>query len=180
MSETAVPESGYAANLTAATPGLATEFEDAEASPGFLLWRVTNAWQSSIRLALKPLGLTHVQFVLLASLSWLRPVRGSATSAQLPVTQQRLAAHAHTDAMMTSQVLRTLEQRGWVERQAHPTDGRARALAITASGRALADCAVRAVEECDRAFFAGLGDDVAALTVLLGRLASVASPATGR
>ena len=48
--------------------GLATEYEAAEDSPGLLLWQVTNRWQSAQRAALKPLGLTHVQFVLLASL----------------------------------------------------------------------------------------------------------------
>ena len=44
---------------------------DADDSPGFLLWQVTNKWQAAQRAALKPFGLTHVQFVLLASLTWL-------------------------------------------------------------------------------------------------------------
>ena len=40
-------------------------------SPGFLLWQVTNRWQQAQRAALKPYGLTHVQFVVLASLTYL-------------------------------------------------------------------------------------------------------------
>jgi DNA-binding MarR family transcriptional regulator len=60
--------------------------------------------------------------------------------------------------MMTSQVLRALERRGLVERRVHPTDARARAVAATAAGRALASRAVVAVEACDDSFFAGLAD----------------------
>jgi DNA-binding MarR family transcriptional regulator len=144
---------------------LATGFSGPEESPGFLLWQVTNRWQAAQRAALKPFGLTHVQFVLLASLSWL-DVGG-------PVTQRRLADHAAADVMMTSQVLRVLEERGLIRRAPHPDDRRARALAVTQDGQALADRAVVAVEACDRAFFGALGPDAAGLTVLLGRLAAV-------
>src|SRR3954453_8138901 len=44
---------------------------DAGDSPGFLLWRVTQRWQRSIVAALRPLDLTHAQFVLLMSTAWL-------------------------------------------------------------------------------------------------------------
>ncbi len=53
------------------TGGLHSEFTDADDSPGLIIWRVTNTWQAAQRAALAPFGLTHVQFVLLASLSWL-------------------------------------------------------------------------------------------------------------
>src|SRR5438477_10996940 len=96
------------------TRRLASEHATADDSTGLLLWQVTNRWQAAQRSALKPFDLTHVQFVLLASLSWL--------DADGPVTQRLLADHAVTDPMMTSQVLRTLEGRGLVRRDAHPTD----------------------------------------------------------
>lgn len=114
-------------------------------SPGFLLWQITNRWQSAQRAALKPFDLTHVQFVLLASLSWL--------DARRPITQRELADHAATDPMMTSQVLRVLEKHGLVERTPHPGDKRARSLTATRKGRILANRAVVAVEACDREFF---------------------------
>ncbi|SFM02636.1 MarR family transcriptional regulator [Nocardia asteroides NBRC 15531] len=136
------------------TGGLRTEFDEAEHSPGLLLWQVTNRWQAAVRAALAPFDLTHVQFVLLASLSYLA---GRADDA---VRQRDLAEHAATDPMMTSQVLRTLEQKGLVERRAHPRDRRARALVPTATGVALANRAVVAVESCDREFFAPLGAEV--------------------
>ncbi|KAB2584620.1 MarR family transcriptional regulator, partial [Rhodococcus erythropolis] len=87
---------------------LETDFEDAGDSPGLMLWRVTNAWQASIRAALRPFDLTHVQFVLLAALTWL--------DAETPITQRDLAEYARTDPMMTSQVIRTLESKKLVER----------------------------------------------------------------
>lgn len=129
--------------------GLATGFRSAEESPGLLMWQVTNRWQAAQRAALKPYGLTHVQFVLLASLTYLQ-AEGT------PVTQRRLADHAATDPMMTSQVLRVLESRGLLTRRPHPTDARALALSPTPEGRALADAAVAAAEACDADFFAPL------------------------
>lgn len=142
---------------------LATRHRGPEESPGFLLWQVTNRWQAAQRAALKPFDLTHVQFVLLATLTWL--------DAEGPVSQRELAGHAATDPMMTSQVLRALEQRGLVRRAAHPTDGRARSLTTTGRGRALANRAVVAVEACDDDFFATLGSETPALTRALAALA---------
>ena len=91
-----------------------SEWEGPEDSPGFLLWRVTLAWQRAMRAALAPHELTHVQFVLLASSWWLGRTEAP--------TQQGLAEHAGTDPMMTSQVLRKLEDRGLVTREQDPAD----------------------------------------------------------
>jgi DNA-binding MarR family transcriptional regulator len=135
---------------------LATRHASADESPGLLLWQVTNQWQAAQRAALKPFDITHVQFVLLATLTYLE--------ASGPVTQKALADLAATDPMMTSQVVRTLESRELIHRPAHPTDRRARALAVTESGRHLVNRAVVAVEACDAAFFAGLGGDLPVFT----------------
>ena len=117
----------------ASEAALATRFRAADESPGLLLWQVTNRWQAAQRAALKPFGLTHVQFVLLASLAWL--------NSDGPITQRELADHAATDPMMTSQVLRTLAQRCLVDRSPHPLDGRAQALTLTRRGpRARCGC----------------------------------------
>jgi DNA-binding MarR family transcriptional regulator len=150
------------------TPGLATQRGGRgpaiENSPGFLLWQVTNRWQAAQRAALRPFDLTHVQFVLLASLCWL--------ATDQPVTQRKLATHAAADAMMTSQVLRTLEGNGYVTRTASAADKRAMLVNVTPAGRELANRANAAVEECDARFFAALGKEEQALTELLGKLAA--------
>jgi len=142
---------------------LASGFAEAERSPGLLLWRVTNAWQAEQRAALAPFGLTHVQFVLLASLAWLDD--------EGPVSQRALADSARSDPMMTSQVLRALEAKGLVARAPHPTDARAKALTATDAGAALASAANAAVEAVDRRFFGRLGDDADAFTAHLRSLA---------
>jgi len=115
-------------------------------SPGFLLWHPTLRWQRAIAAALAPLGLTHVQFVLLACAWWLND-QGHTPN------QLTLAAQAGTDVKMTSQVLRRLEAKGLIERRTDPRDTRARTLHITAHGSALARKAIAAVEQADDAFF---------------------------
>lgn len=117
-------------------------------SPGFLLWRATLRWQRLMTSTLRPLGLTHVQFVLLASLWWLTRMAG-----EVP-TQRRLADHAGTDPMMTSQVVRLLERRSLVNRIGHPTDSRARQLDVTEAGAVLAMRGIAIVEAADADFFA--------------------------
>ncbi|WP_330249907.1 MarR family transcriptional regulator [Nocardia sp. NBC_00565] len=144
--------------------GLRSSFAEADESPGLLLWQVTNRWQAAQRAALAAFDLTHVQFVLLASLTYLAARRDE------PVMQRDLAAHAVTDPMMTSQVLRALEQRGLLERRAHPNDRRAKALIPTEAGAALANRAVVAVEQCDQEFFAPLGAHVEAFAGALRQL----------
>lgn len=129
------------------------QFEDANDSPGFSLWQVSSLWQRRINAGLRPFGLTHAQFVLLASLTWL-------VDDDKPLTQADLASHAKMDVMMTSNVLRTLEEKGLVRRDPHPTDTRAKSLAVTEQGRELAAQAVRVVENIDRDFFSKLGAEM--------------------
>jgi len=144
------------------TRRLATEHVSADESPGLLLWQVSNRWQAAQRAALRPFALTHVQFVLLASLTWLE--------SDGPVTQRQLADQAVTDPMMTSQVLRALEQRALIQRAHHPDDKRAVAVTVTPAGSELANRANVAVEACDRAFFSRLGPAVGSFAAALRTL----------
>jgi DNA-binding MarR family transcriptional regulator len=144
-----------------------TRFSGPGQSPGFLLWQATNAWQRRIRAVLEPLEVTHVQFVLLASLGWLTREGGAPTQADL-------ARQAHTDVMMTSQVLRALEARALVTRTPAPTDARARLLALTDAGRALVARALPLVEAADLAFFAEAGVAAADAIAVLRPLAGMA------
>ncbi len=74
--------------------------------------------------AFAPHGVTADQFVLLATLD-----RGNA------LTQRELARRMSSDPSTVRAMLVLLEQGGLVERDAHPTDGRARTVALTAAGR---------------------------------------------
>lgn len=137
-----------------------TAFDSAWESPGFLLWHATLRWQRTMTATLRPFGLTHVQFVLLASLWWL------GTQGARP-SQRELSDHAGTDVMMTSQVARVLEAAGWVRRDSDPQDARVLRLRVTPAGLRLARKAVKAVEVADRAFFASAPDPEGLVPVLL-------------
>ena len=74
--------------------------------------------------AFAPHGVTADQFVLLATLA-----RGHA------LTQRELARRMSSDPSTVRAMLVLLEQRGLVERDTHPTDARARTVALTAAGK---------------------------------------------
>src|SRR5579862_7444190 len=69
-------------------------------------------------------GVTADQFVLLATLA-----RGAA------LTQRELADRMPSDPSTVRAMLVLLERRGLVSRSTHPTDGRARTVALTRAGR---------------------------------------------
>ncbi|NNC12414.1 winged helix-turn-helix transcriptional regulator [Planctomonas sp. JC2975] len=148
-----------AASDSAQAPASGTRFAGGPAeSPGFLLWRVTGAWQRAMASALTPLGLTHVQFVLLACSWWLG--REGATP-----NQAQVAAQAGADVKTASEVFGRLEAKGLVTRRPDPNDSRAKAVEVTVAGRELAGRAVSVVEDADARFFAGV-DSVAAVSML--------------
>jgi len=132
---------------------------DPDDSPGFLLWHVTLRWQRDIAAALAPLGLTHVQFVLLATTWWLNS-RGQDPN------QLALARQAGTDVKMTSQVLRKLETKGLIRRDTDAADTRAKKLRVTGRGADLAVQALAAVEAADAKFFEPTPDPAALLAML--------------
>lgn len=127
--------------------------EKPEESSGFLLWQVTNLWQREIKKALEQYGLTHSQFVLMASIYWL-------TIHKQEVTQIVLSNHTKIDPMTTSTVLRALQARGLVERHEHETDTRAKTVILSELGLENIKKAVITVENFDRYFFSLLKDDV--------------------
>lgn len=132
-------------------------------SPGFLLWKISNAWQRKQRATLQPFDLTHSQFVLLATATWF--------GQHETLTQARLAELSGVDPMTTSQVVRTLQAASLVERRGHPDDPRAKAVFVTPAGRKLAARAIVAVEETDAAFFEPVASSTAHLIELFSALA---------
>src|SRR2546429_9237441 len=95
----------------ARTPPLPTRMKGPGESPGFLLWKISNAWQRRQRTALQPYGLTHSQFGGLATATWF--------AASETLTQARISQLSGIDPMTTSQVLAALETARRRER-AHP------------------------------------------------------------
>jgi MarR family transcriptional regulator, organic hydroperoxide resistance regulator len=126
-------------------------FQSTEDSPGVLLWQLTSLWQRELKRILDRFGLTHSQFVLLASTQWL-------CSQGQDVTQVVLASCTRIDPMTTSTVLKTLQQRKLITRQEHATDTRAKSVVLTDEGKRLTRQAVKAAEKFDADFFSPLGE----------------------
>lgn len=145
--------------------GIGTRYDEPSQSPGFVLWQVAAVWQRRVRSALVEVGLTHAQFALLASAGWLQ-AQATKRGGE-PTTQALVAAHARTDAVMTSEVLRTLERNGLLHRLPHPTDARAKHIALTPAGRRLVRRAMKLVETADEAFFGTPGPELQALARLI-------------
>jgi MarR family transcriptional regulator, organic hydroperoxide resistance regulator len=116
-----------------------------ERSPGFLLWHISTSWRSSIEAILKGLGLTHPQFVVLATLGWL-------TKDGSMVTQTAIGKMACLDANTTSQIIKGLEQKELIKRE-QSSDGRAKNPFLTSKGKKILEQAMPAVETKDAQFF---------------------------
>lgn len=123
-------------------------FDSPRQSPGFLLWHLSTSWRSQIEATLKPLDLTHPQFVVLAALSWL-------TKNGDRVTQAEVGSMAGLDPNTNSQVLRGLEQKGFLKRVSS-SDRRAKNPVVTAKGASVLSKALPTVEREDALFFHGL------------------------
>jgi DNA-binding MarR family transcriptional regulator len=127
-----------------------TAFARPEESFGFRLWHVLHAWQRRAEAELTPFSLTFMQFVVLAITFWLDQL-GERPS------QSRIAGFGQIDRMTISNVLRLLEDKGYVLRRPHPCDPRANWVALTESGRVSILAAKRRMWETQTAFFGRLG-----------------------
>jgi len=128
-----------------------------------MFWLTSNLWQRKMVKALKPIGLTPVQLVLLAGVAWLE--RESE-----PITQVRLARQAKTDVMMTSQVLKKLESRGLVSKRPSESDTRANVITLTEKGAEKVAKALGIAEKVDSDFFRPLESKYGEFLTALGAL----------
>ncbi|MCE2983206.1 MAG: MarR family transcriptional regulator [Parachlamydia sp.] len=140
-----------------------SHFEGPEESPGFLMWQVSTLWRRQVEAALAKLGLTHAQFVILASVGWL-------TKEGSQVSQVEIARHCGTDVTMTSQVLRTLERNGYIERKQREGDERSKLPCLTKKGGKAIEQAIPLVESVDAGFFENIKKDTKKFVEILQKL----------
>ncbi|NML53517.1 MarR family transcriptional regulator [Streptomyces sp. R302] len=119
-------------------------------TPGFLVWRLANKWRVAVDRAVAPLGLTHAQYAVVASLY------GMGRTGERP-SQRELADHTGLEALYVSKLARALETAGLVERVRDPRDPRAWRLALTDEGRAVTRRAVDVVQDLLQQLVAPLG-----------------------
>lgn len=119
-------------------------------SPGFLVWRLSTKWRVAVDRAMTPLGLTHAQYALVASLYGMQR-RGERPS------QRRLADHTGLEPLYVSKLARSLETAGLLERTRDPRDPRAVQLALTEQGHERTRQAIKVVQGLLQQLLAPLG-----------------------
>jgi DNA-binding MarR family transcriptional regulator len=119
-------------------------------SVGYLLWRVTTRLRVAVDRVLAPLGLTHAQYTLLASLY------GCSRRGTQP-SQRELADWTGLDPIFVSKLARALEHAVLIERTEHPADTRAVQLRITDRGTAIAERAIAIVNALQEEFTLPIG-----------------------
>lgn len=125
-----------------------TIYNKPEESPGYLLWRVSSRWRGAIEDTLKPLDLTHPQFVILATIGWL-------TKDHAKISQIDISKAAELDPNTTSQILRGLEKKELITR-VRRLDERSKNPKLTLLGMKKLALAMPAVETTDTLFFSSL------------------------
>jgi haloalkane dehalogenase len=118
-----------------------------EPTPGYLVWRLAMKWRVAVDRALAPLGLTHAQYVLLASLYGMKQ----------PPTQRELADHTGLEALYVSKLARSLDADGLIERVRDTKDTRAIRLTLTDRGREITAPAIKEVNKLLTRLLAPLG-----------------------
>ncbi|MFJ2827998.1 MarR family winged helix-turn-helix transcriptional regulator [Streptomyces sp. NPDC087263] len=110
------------------------------ATPGFLVWRLSMKWRVAVDRAVAPLGLTHAQYSLVASLY------GMHRGGRRP-SQRALADHTGLEALYVSKLARALETAGIVDRTRDPADPRAMQLSLTEEGHEVTRRAIGVVHD---------------------------------
>jgi len=123
-----------------------------EENLGFLLWQTTMIWNRKLNRTLASIDLTHTQFAILSALHSLSNESNS-------VTQKAIAQRSNTDTMMVSKVLRTMENKGLIERKQHETDTRAKCVFLTSKGGNTFQEAFKIASSANANFFGKLSNE---------------------
>lgn len=137
--------------------------ERSDNSVGFSFIRVYNIWHRWIKTALSEIGLTHSQFVVIASLGYLSQFNQE-------VTQVVIAEASDIDVMTVSTIIKNLEKKELVERMPSLRDSRAKTVQLTENGINVMQSAMEIVEEIDEKFFGQLDEEKDDFNRLLLRL----------
>jgi DNA-binding MarR family transcriptional regulator len=133
---------------------------EVQANAGYLIWRLSTRWRAAVDREVAPLGLTHAQYALLASLYGLS--RGGAQP-----SQRELADFTGLDPIYVSKLARALERAGFVIRVTHPADPRAIQLSLTDHGTEVVLQAVKVVRSLQDRLTRPLGGSRGARTAEL-------------
>jgi len=91
------------------------------------MWRIVHRYQREVDRALRPLDLTHLQFVVLTLVAW-------QARAGEKANQAALAKFGDIHPMQLSNMLKALEQKGAILRTPAPSNALAKCVEITPAG----------------------------------------------
>jgi DNA-binding MarR family transcriptional regulator len=117
---------------------------------GYLVWRVLLKWRAMVDRELAPVGLTHAQYSLLASLY------GLSRDGRQP-SQRELADFSGLEPVFVSKLIRAMERSGLVERDPNPADPRAVQLRLSERGLPIVERAIAIVRGIEEVQLAPLG-----------------------
>ncbi|MDR2684115.1 MAG: MarR family transcriptional regulator [Prevotellaceae bacterium] len=131
---------------------------------GFYLWQVSYLWiYGQKRVLQKYHHISQMDYVVLSSTYWL-------TLHGHEVSQVYLSYHTKIEPMGISQLLKSLEQRGLIERQSNKHDNRSKVVKVTQEGIDLLKNAIITIEALDERFFKILGKKLGVFNSFLADL----------
>lgn len=136
-------------------PTVSTTRDTDEPSTGYLVWHLSMRWQVELTRALAPLGITHSDYGLLASLS-------ACEGTGLRPSQRELADASGLEPMHVSKLVRALADRELVRREPHPADPRAVQLSLTSAGVDVVRAGREVVVRLDAERLAAIGGPLSA------------------
>lgn len=137
--------------------------ERRELPVGELVWHLAGHWRAAVDRALRPLGITRAQYVLLASLQTL-------TRGTTPPSQRQVAEHSRLEVVYVSKLTRSLLAAGLLRREDHPEDTRAFQLRLSAAGLRTVREAGELVRRQHEALLAPIGGRSSRRTAYLARI----------
>jgi DNA-binding MarR family transcriptional regulator len=131
---------------------LSSIFDKMNESPGYYMMMVFNKWDRGISGVLDSYDSTRTQMELLVCM--VKLMKGGQ-----PVTQKDVVNFARRDKNTVSEVMRTLEKKGYITRATSAGDLRAKAVILTDKGFRLVEKAAGEVLLFDERFFPDDGDN---------------------
>jgi DNA-binding MarR family transcriptional regulator len=126
---------------------MTSRYKKPEASPGYLLWRLFINWQNRLNVLLKQHGLTHAQFVYLASLYWLLQ------NTKEEVTQKNIVDISNLNKVVVSDLTKLLINKKMVFKKSSLKDTRANQIKIYEKGMKIIEEVLPLVESLDIEYF---------------------------
>ncbi len=125
---------------------LSLNLKKLEESPGGYLMMVAQKWERAVDNVLDGFDTTCTQIELLSCLEKLMK-EGN------PVTQKDIAEYLRRDKNTVSEVMRSMEKKGYITRSVSENDMRAKYILLTDKGYDLLEKAVREMVRMDERFF---------------------------